>query len=1145
MAITVNVSRNLSDYLDTTTTAFDMSTGTSKTITLSTGKPYTANDVLEYRPVGQPLPGGIKLTGTTYNSGTGVVTTNATVFGYSDDTPVQSCALAISTINTFTNPGLGLLGGENIRLVRVSTAGSWGTGTVTTYNNTTGAITLNITAVGTTGTFDDLVLVSNGTFSDWAVSYAQSDTINVNNDATLTIDSNTVVPISNITAADRGTILFKNTSTTNLLKVEFSMYTQAVITTSQNSTFKVEGDWIQIGTGNDTAAQTIDISTYDIPYPTFLEVETGSGTGIYEKWNIAVDGVTGDFNNYNCFIPQPVWGTGEMGNVFFYNPDTKVLKVGDGTNGNKIVNGAKVRMPNIYLMGKIPFSYATTTNNTTATGSVLGVVDTRLFSTATNAFTVTIDNEVITLGARTGTNVNMTVRAQFGTIAQTINPGDKIWRRYVAATSGNETGRRTSITGAGKFDVNTAQFFGFYIYADGYQSGIAKNLGCDMPITLFNTTGATEIENYYYAPTNNQGIGFYCDNLKGDLSISKVLMARSVLDSLPTTTNTTVQNYVYRCSSVTKLENISIIDYGMSTTRTGGLYLIQSFTKDPNYKINNIKLIGCYFLIVSCANIKFENIYHGILPNTAPIMRTTSASASSTTDEFTTNIMWTPTTVVPPTGTPLRFIGGTYPTTNPALANGSQRFVVKTSNTTFKIALSYRAALRNDTVDLTTNGGTNIHIFFEMPMATVFNITTSSNLLFNNIYSIGCGGCAQLFLTDFACSNLEVYNVDYNGSYDFQYLFQNQGANFTIKNVKLGEVIPQAVVGAAGGVNNSMTVQSTTGTGTYIENVRASSTGISFSTGSDWGAGYTSNSNYNFLVGNKPLHRTGAGGSAGNMRNVSHFMNLIDVGNSPTTGNLGISSATPSDFITLTGSAYLNNQGRIVFMANGDTATVTASVPIRGITSFQNATPVHTTSTTPGFSYEFRVKTPLGSWSAWADLTGANLSTALSGLTGYDSNEGFLMSVKITASLNAQHFYYVGTMATNIDTNWVAPDAYFAVVGAGATEIVEARKTSDDSLIARRQGPGRIDVSTGVETYFVRKSSGGVTIASTRFEPVTPVLGNNGEVQLYAGSEVQIADATQLVDDVWTKDISAITTPNTAGKVLKDRLSKNQFLGLK
>jgi len=33
--------------------------------------------------------------------------------------------------------------------------------------------------------------------------------------------------------------------------------------------------------------------------------------------------------------------------------------------------------------------------------------------------------------------------------------------------------------------------------------------------------------------------------------------------------------------------------------------------------------------------------------------------------------------------------------------------------------------------------------------------------------------------------------------------------------------------------------------------------------------------------------------------------------------------------------------------------------------------------------------------------------------------------------------------------------------------------------------------------------------------------------------------------DPWTTDISAYNTANTAGKILKDRLSKTQFLGLK
>jgi hypothetical protein len=77
---------------------------------------------------------------------------------------------------------------------------------------------------------------------------------------------------------------------------------------------------------------------------------------------------------------------------------------------------------------------------------------------------------------------------------------------------------------------------------------------------------------------------------------------------------------------------------------------------------------------------------------------------------------------------------------------------------------------------------------------------------------------------------------------------------------------------------------------------------------------------------------------------------------------------------------------------------------------------------------------------------------------------------------------------------------------------VEFRKASDNSVIASRTGPGSFAIApanVGVSAYFVRLS-GGNTVMSTITSPVTLTTGVNPDVPLYAGAEVQVAQAARI-----------------------------------
>jgi hypothetical protein len=87
-----------------------------------------------------------------------------------------------------------------------------------------------------------------------------------------------------------------------------------------------------------------------------------------------------------------------------------------------------------------------------------------------------------------------------------------------------------------------------------------------------------------------------------------------------------------------------------------------------------------------------------------------------------------------------------------------------------------------------------------------------------------------------------------------------------------------------------------------------------------------------------------------------------------------------------------------------------------------------------------------------------------------------------------------------------------SVVGVLNADTVEFRKASDNSLIASRTGPGSFAIApanVGVSAYFVRLS-GSNTVMSTITAPVTLTTGVNPDVPLYAGAEVQVAQAARI-----------------------------------
>ena len=141
-----------------------------------------------------------------------------------------------------------------------------------------------------------------------AVTYAQDDIINVLDGVTLTINSQWSIKPRLIQALGTGRIEVSNTSTTTPHLQEFFMNAggnSGGFSTTQNGVLQVRGGWITVGTStganNETLFSANNIGGVVIDYPTHIEVETGSGTNVWEVWNAVPLDVAGGLVNTQGF----------------------------------------------------------------------------------------------------------------------------------------------------------------------------------------------------------------------------------------------------------------------------------------------------------------------------------------------------------------------------------------------------------------------------------------------------------------------------------------------------------------------------------------------------------------------------------------------------------------------------------------------------------------------------------------------------------------------------------------------------------------------------------------------------------------------------------------------------------------------------
>ncbi len=204
------------------------------------------------------------------------------------------------------------------------------------------------------------------------------NTLNILDGAIITVDDPYAHPTAwrdiNIT---NGKLNITNTSTTKGLRFFMtklaSSSTPNDIVVSGLGELNINGDWIELGTGDGTASQTFNFWSTDLVAAVWVETSPGSGT--YEPWiNVTNQpdecpyyGWSKDIMTYADSAGK-YFKQGWRAEPYTYtdricNESSSTLTFGNGTNGAVVPTGCKVRVPNIVLSDNSMNQYFSTSIN--------------------------------------------------------------------------------------------------------------------------------------------------------------------------------------------------------------------------------------------------------------------------------------------------------------------------------------------------------------------------------------------------------------------------------------------------------------------------------------------------------------------------------------------------------------------------------------------------------------------------------------------------------------------------------------------------------------------------------------------------------------------------------------------------------------
>jgi hypothetical protein len=864
-----------------------------------------------------------------------------------------------------------------------------------------------------------------------AVTYAQDDIINVQDGVTLTINSQWSIKPRLIQALGTGRIEVSNTSTSVAHLQEFFMGAggnSGGISVTQNGVFQVRGAWITVGTSTGTNNETLfsanSVGGVALDYPTHIEVETGSGTNIWEVWNaVPLEVASGLVNTQGFNGANITAGTVAV--------SAAGVVTGTGTNFIATMVGTPFKLPGIardFIINVVTSTTQITIQEldaSTYTGGVIAAGSTYLIRSGSlvnatvvgsgdigkvllyNPVTTAVTHGDGTNGTKVPTGARVRVpnihfnsaiqqttlaAAITSTAAQAITLAAAIGSTAAGGSATGYVGTLLLVNGSTIERIAYTTRSGVTVSATGMFRGVAGTTAqASFPI------GTT----VYWIPATNgtTNNASFNTNVSGTVDM-QICSAGLRMQTLFTNfASATVKNF--GCSF-------------FSLTNSSGAYDIDTISGFGNYQvpgaggiganfgsiigtgsIRNIHANGNYALVSSGGGMSLVNVQDAqVISNLRARLfyRISSVSANFRAILFQTVTCATP-------------IDGVY----------------------FNMSFQATTLTNQDIKNIYFSSTTSTASVGTADGAFPVYVQSSVNCIFRGI-QLWSGGLAtrNLITVDTASAD----NV-----------FHNKGYPAIDGGLQLGGITADA------GLNTitaffSITNPRTSATASYLRNDTTTNSGGLFrmllidsivTTTTSTGGAAKGGVEIDMIAG---PHRLFASGTA-----TSIVPNLVDVqpivvltNLAKTTGSVYVGSFSGQNafnMYTFSGGTYLDNLGRIYYPTTGDSIIVKSAFALKGVTDFTgtafdfNYNLGSGTNPIPaGTTLEFRMTNwgtaNTGAWVAFTD--NSSLETARAALTGYSSSVGLDLQLRITATTTVAGRYLMSMkLPVTIDAAYNPP----------------------------------------------------------------------------------------------------------------------------
>ena len=850
-----------------------------------------------------------------------------------------------------------------------------------------------------------------------AVTYAQDDIINVLDGVTLTINSQWSIKPNLIRALGTGRIEVSNSSTTTPHVQEFYMQNSGNVggfTVTQNGVLQVRGGWITVGTSTGANNQVLftsnNINGVAIDYPTMIQVETGSGTNVWEIWNAIPEDVTG--GTVNTFGFNGVHTT--AGTVAVA---ANGVVTGTGTNfvntGTNTVVGLPFKLPGIARDFVVSAHTSATSitiqelDGSTYTGGVIAAGSTYLIRTGSliapaqvgssdvgkvlffNPLTFAVrmgdgtNGTKIPTGARVRIpNIHFNTALQQTTLASAIT-GTGAQNFTLATAIGSTTN--------GTFSVNAS--IGSYLLVSG--STVERIFYSTRTGTTVNSAGMTRgvagtiaqasfpigTTVYWLPNVNSTNNATITCSPSGTVDLQICSLGLRLITTFSGFAALTIRNFGFanfsgggNTAGPYEYDSVSGLGIGFQLpTYVGGI----------TGQFSALLGIGSIKNVSVVNNLPGTNVHTNISVNNVQGL----TSCSNLISRF-----WGRSNAASGLN-----LGGVFLQTVKCLTPIEN---IYSAGASARIAVVDNLDVNNIFISSNPNANSISSIDTFVPITVT--ATTNSTIRGYNLWSGGLATRTSLLSVDSGSANVVFHNKGFpafNGGSQLSSIISDLGLNTIVTHISISNprvtnitsVLPGTMAFNVGGFHRML----------LIDSITATTNGT--------GAASKGGLGLDVIAGPHRSFQTNAANSI--IPNLSDVQPIVVMSNlAKTVGSVYVGSFSAQssfDMYTFSGGTYLDNLGRIYYPAIGDSVIIKSVFPLRGITNFTGTTfdfnynLVNGNNPVPaGTTFEFRMTNwgtaNTGAWTAFTD--NSSLETARAALTGYSSSVGIDLQFRVTGT---------------------------------------------------------------------------------------------------------------------------------------------------